>query len=75
MTTTSTDAFLRAALEEDGAFCAAGRPSRKSVSLEPKRPDVQSADYGADETKSRPVECHESSLPVPQPNVSGQSAG
>ena len=75
MTTASTDAFLRAALEEDGAFCGAGCPGRKSVSLEPKRPDVQSPDYGAEETKSWPAECHESSLPVPQSDVSGQSAG
>lgn len=32
MTTTSKDAFLRAALEEDGAFCAAGRTSRRKTS-------------------------------------------
>ncbi len=74
MTTTSTDAFLRAALEEDGAFCAAGRPSRKSVSLEQKHPDVQPAEYRADQTKSWPAECHESSLSVQQPDVSGPSA-
>jgi len=67
MTTTSTDAFLRAALDEDGAFCAAGRLGRKSASVEAPHPATQSAEYRTDQAKPCwPAKCQETSASVQQ---------
>jgi hypothetical protein len=72
MTTTSTDSFLRAALDEDGAFCAAGRVSRKSVEDQSK-PAASLSEVPVGKTvPAWPAECHEPPANADDSNIESE---